>query len=569
MMATTNPTTIQPIQPTLPGQPTGVVGPTTGTVNPNATVQGQLDNILSTNSPLMQRAATRAAQEANKRGLLNSAMGVQAGQEAVLTAALPIAQQDADTYNKQALTNQDWTNKFGVDSNAYQYNSALSNQDYQQQYSLNDLNANNDLAKIAATGEQTRLNEDQKYQQSMGFGDYAGAGTIAAGIAGEKELLETKSTLDLKAQTQAESFQAGQVDKQLSAEEKKYMAEIASREGISEAELNNRLTMQASEITAQEKQYLAEIASREGISEAELANRLALSAADITSREKIAGNEITAQVAMAEAKNALEKELTMERIASQEGISAAELSNRLEVQANEIAAKEKEWTAQLSTQLEISEAEISSRVALKQAEIASNELMQGRQIDAEAALQEAKAQVQKELQTQAESAAAALTEMKSDLDLRAQTQAEEFKSGLLESEYDMKSDLSAQESDQRIAENMADLEKRFENTKALLPLESQAKIDQLMVQIQGNQNVQQYASTSQILTQFQKTVGDINSNKDLDDNSRKKRIEEAVSQLNANLAALNALATADQIDLPDSIWTDDIREETVALATQK
>jgi len=568
-MATTNPTTIQPIQPTLPGQPTGVVGPTTGTVNPNATVQGQLDNILSTNSPLMQRAATRAAQEANKRGLLNSAMGVQAGQEAVLTAALPIAQQDADTYNKQALTNQDWTNKFGVDSNAYQYNSALSNQDYQQQYNLNDLNANNDLAKIAATGEQTRLNEDQKYQQSMGIGDYAGAGTIAAGVAGEKELLETKSALDLKAQTQAESFQAGQVDKQLSAEEKKYMAEIASREGISEAELNNRLTMQASEIAAQEKQYLAEIASREGISEAELANRLALSTADITSREKIAGNEITAQVAMAEAKNALEKELTMERIASQEGISAAELSNRLQVQANEIAAKEKEWTAQLSAQLEISEAEISSRVALKQAEIASNELMQGRQIDAEAALQEAKAQVQKELQTQAESAAAALTEMKSDLDLRAQTQAEEFKSGLLESEYGMKSDLSAQESDQRVAENMADLEKRFENTKALLPLESQAKIDQLMVQIQGNQNVQQYASTSQILTQFQKTVGDINSNKDLNDSSRKKRIEDAVSELNANLAALNALAATDQIDLPDSIWTDDIREETVALATQK
>lgn len=69
------------------------------------TVQGQLSKILkSGTSPLLQQAETRALQQANQRGLLNSSLAVQAGQEAVIGAALPIAQQDAQTYN-QAMTN--------------------------------------------------------------------------------------------------------------------------------------------------------------------------------------------------------------------------------------------------------------------------------------------------------------------------------------------------------------------------------------------------------------------------------------------------------------------------------
>ena len=41
----------------------------------NATVQGQLGTMLKTGGPLMDRATTRAAQETNKRGLLNSSIG--------------------------------------------------------------------------------------------------------------------------------------------------------------------------------------------------------------------------------------------------------------------------------------------------------------------------------------------------------------------------------------------------------------------------------------------------------------------------------------------------------------
>jgi hypothetical protein len=68
------------------------------------TVQGQVTDIIDKDSPLMQQAKTRAAQYANARGLINSSMAAGAAQGAVMEAALPIAQQDASTYNN-AMTN--------------------------------------------------------------------------------------------------------------------------------------------------------------------------------------------------------------------------------------------------------------------------------------------------------------------------------------------------------------------------------------------------------------------------------------------------------------------------------
>ena len=64
----------------------------------NSTVQGQLKNVLDAGGPLMSRATTRAAQQVNERGLLNSSIGVSAGQSALYDAATPIATADANTF---------------------------------------------------------------------------------------------------------------------------------------------------------------------------------------------------------------------------------------------------------------------------------------------------------------------------------------------------------------------------------------------------------------------------------------------------------------------------------------
>jgi len=107
--------------------------PSMSNLSTSQTVQGQMANLMQNGNPLMQRATTRASQAANKRGLLNSSMGVQAGQEAALSAALPIAQADAQAANTQALTNQGYMNQFSTAQQAQNYRKDLADQAYQQQ----------------------------------------------------------------------------------------------------------------------------------------------------------------------------------------------------------------------------------------------------------------------------------------------------------------------------------------------------------------------------------------------------------------------------------------------------
>lgn len=69
----------------------------------DASVSKQLSTVLDSNSPLLTRARTRAAQESNRRGLLNSSLAVQAGEAAALNVALPIASQQAGQIHQSNL----------------------------------------------------------------------------------------------------------------------------------------------------------------------------------------------------------------------------------------------------------------------------------------------------------------------------------------------------------------------------------------------------------------------------------------------------------------------------------
>tara|TARA_R110002033_G_scaffold3549_1_gene19648 strand:- start:1280 stop:2317 length:1038 start_codon:yes stop_codon:yes gene_type:complete len=169
-------------------------GPSLGNVSSDATVAGQMDKILSSNSPLLQRAKTRAAQAANSRGLLNSSMGVQAGEEAVLTTAMPMAQQDASTYANQGLVNQGAQNQFSTAANKYNTDSAMSQQQFGQNFQLSD----------------------QQYGQQTGTGAYRGQGLIGANL--QSQLALQKGQQDFSAseaalgRTQQTALQEGQQD---------------------------------------------------------------------------------------------------------------------------------------------------------------------------------------------------------------------------------------------------------------------------------------------------------------------------------------------------------------------
>lgn len=83
-------------------------------VTDNQTVQGQLNNILSSGSPLMKQAETTGLQQANNRGLLNSSIAAGAAQNAMIANATPIATADADVHSRSAGYNAETSNKFSI-----------------------------------------------------------------------------------------------------------------------------------------------------------------------------------------------------------------------------------------------------------------------------------------------------------------------------------------------------------------------------------------------------------------------------------------------------------------------
>ena len=167
-------------------------GPTLSNVSSDSTVSGQMDKILSSSSPLLQRAKTRAAQAANSRGLLNSSMGVQAGQEAVLTTALPMAQQAAAAYDNQRLVNQGAQNQFNFAENKYNFDKGMNQQQFGQNYQLSD----------------------QNYGQQTGTGAYSGAGLIGANLQSQLALQQGKQSFAASeaalGRTQQTGLQEGQ-----------------------------------------------------------------------------------------------------------------------------------------------------------------------------------------------------------------------------------------------------------------------------------------------------------------------------------------------------------------------
>lgn len=114
------------------------------------TVAGQVDTIINKDNPLMQGARTRASQAANSRGLLNSSMAVQAGEEAVHSAALPIAQQDAQINFNSKVANQNAGNQ------AQQFTAGAKTQG-----ALQKLSGDQNKESIAAQGTEQRATQAQ------------------------------------------------------------------------------------------------------------------------------------------------------------------------------------------------------------------------------------------------------------------------------------------------------------------------------------------------------------------------------------------------------------------------
>jgi hypothetical protein len=155
----TNTTATPPLQPIAPvtgyTAATGQAGTATATgynatpyeVSAGGLVQNQVKDIVAEDSPLMQQARVHAAQQMNARGLLNSSLNTQAGQEAVISQALPMAQANAQAINAAS------TNTANARNTASQFRAAAEN-------SASSLNAQllTTMNQSNAAGQNAALN---------------------------------------------------------------------------------------------------------------------------------------------------------------------------------------------------------------------------------------------------------------------------------------------------------------------------------------------------------------------------------------------------------------------------
>lgn len=160
----------------------------TGVVDqPTQTVQGQITGLLDEDSDYITRARARGNLQAQQRGLLNSSIAAGAAEASAIDAALPIAQQDAQTYTNQSFKNQDTqqqtelfntdfqnqaffreqdvANKIKVDQNTFQ--NAMESQQSEQDFRTQ-------LAEMDKALQQQLAANQVSQQDRAAFADYVG-----------------------------------------------------------------------------------------------------------------------------------------------------------------------------------------------------------------------------------------------------------------------------------------------------------------------------------------------------------------------------------------------------------
>lgn len=157
--------------------------PTSWTPSDNAMASNQLTKLLSEDSKYMQMARAGAARTANSRGLLNSSIAAGAGEAAAIQSALPIAQQDAQTWGASEQFNAGQTNEFARDGNLFQRQGVL--------------------AKFNATNEAEQRGLDRQQQTNLQRDDQnfrAGQATL------DRAQQETMTKLGAQLQMDFEKF---------------------------------------------------------------------------------------------------------------------------------------------------------------------------------------------------------------------------------------------------------------------------------------------------------------------------------------------------------------------------
>lgn len=277
---------------------------TTSEVNqPTDTVAGQLNTLLSSGSPYIERARYSAAETANSRGLLNSSMAAGAGEAAAIDAALPIASQDAGIFNTTRLTNQQYKNRaseFGANAanTTSMFNAGQSNQFASQRLGgeiQKDVIGAQTEAEKELIGAKTQSAKELA-EQSFGFSSALSAQqyTQSLGTMAFQEQIDTrKATLldgfntamaKLQADLTAKTILPAEYEQKskLLADQQKYALETLQKQ----ADINTEAQKLAADLQA-ETILPAEYKYKKELLDAQLENSLKLQDAQLTMAETL------------------------------------------------------------------------------------------------------------------------------------------------------------------------------------------------------------------------------------------------------------------------------------------
>lgn len=221
MMRTTSmtPTSMTPPSQNTSTQPNRYTPQTMG-VTSDMRVEDRVLGLMSADNPLMQKAREQANRMSASRGLQSSSIATENATNAMFNAALPIAQQDANTYTTTAQLNNQNAHDVGMQDNA----------------SLNQLMLNKDGQAFTA-GESAKDRSLQERLQDKQFA-FEG-GQTDADRALQRELQESQQNFQAGENSQNRSFEKEMQELQyknqlgiLSAEEAIRMRELESQQAF-------------------------------------------------------------------------------------------------------------------------------------------------------------------------------------------------------------------------------------------------------------------------------------------------------------------------------------------------
>lgn len=182
------------------------------TVDPNATVANQLDKVIGSNSPLLQQAKRRATlksdQEMNRRGLLNSSLaigsGINAAENALYDKALPIAQQDAQTFGTASTNTTNAENAAKYATMQAQNTANLRDAELKTNVNLANADAENKAGAFSAGAANQFRQTDMETGRALQLADKDTARSLQLA---DKEYQRAMATAQLDAQTRVQLSQ--------------------------------------------------------------------------------------------------------------------------------------------------------------------------------------------------------------------------------------------------------------------------------------------------------------------------------------------------------------------------